>query len=99
MRWRAVRIAMINQGFSLEEMPVGYDGAVQLPVICGACYQAMHPERYARSTPRSYAALADSPYRFVVLDWKGLDTTTCRCCASQQRGERWAVEPVRKTVK
>ena len=90
---------MINKCYSLEEMPIGYDGAVQLPVICGACYQAMHPERYARSTPQSHAAVATSRYHFTVLDWKGLDTTTCRCCQSRQRGERWTVETVRKPVK
>lgn len=87
---------MINHTYSLEEMPVGYDGMVQLPVICEACYQAIHHERHARSAPRSYAALATSPYRFTVVDWMGLGITTCRACGTNDRASRYSVEVHRR---
>lgn len=87
---------MIKHACSLEEMPVGSDGAVQLPVICEACYQAIHHERHARSAPSSYAALATSPYRFTVVDWMGLGITTCRACWSTTRSSRYSVEVHRR---
>mgnify|MGYP006913919818 CR=1 FL=1 len=81
---------------SLEDMPTGFDGRMQYPVICEACYQAMHHERGARSCPKSYAALAKSPVTYTVIDWRGIDTTVCRCCNSTSRSGRHAVEMRRK---
>jgi|GEM_PF-4149811 hypothetical protein len=76
---------------SLEEMPVGFTGQVEHPVICGPCYNALHKERGAWSCPKSYAAIATSAYWFRVIDWLGLGTTTCRCCGSQDYNERHSV--------
>jgi hypothetical protein len=88
--------AMMNTSYSLEEMPVAFDGMVQLPVICDACYHALNPERGARSHPKSYAALATSKYRYQVQDWKGLGTTPCRCCGSSLYSSRFSVEVHRR---
>ena len=81
---------------SLEEMPVGFDGSTHYPVICEACYQALHHERGARSCPKSYAAMARSTVRYSPIDWRGVDNTTCRCCNSTTYSGRHAVVVHRK---
>lgn len=81
---------------SLEEMPIGYDGQVQLPVICDRCYHAIHKERGAASCPKSYAAMAESAYTYTVEDWQGRSTRTCHCCGSRAYESRFSVSVQRK---
>lgn len=87
---------MFNTHYSLEETAITFDGRLQQPVICAACYQAIAQEKRARSCPRSYAALASSDSVFIPIDWNGLGTTACRCCGSTARSERWTVEVRRR---
>jgi hypothetical protein len=82
--------------YSLEEMPVGFDGFVQLPTICEDCYNALHPEQRGRTCQRSHAALAISNYHYQMVDWKGLGIDTCRCCGSNSYSGRFSVEVFRK---
>lgn len=89
---------MFNRTYSLEETATTFDGLVMHPELCGACYQAITGEKRARSCPRSYAALAESQYTYVVMDWKGIGNSTCRCCGSNLKGERWSVEARRKVA-
>lgn len=81
---------------SLEEMPMAFEGHVQLPVICNYCYHALRPERHAGSRPKSYIALATGPYHYTVIDWNGCNTRTCHCCNDRAFGERHSVEVHRK---
>jgi hypothetical protein len=83
--------------YSLEEMPVGFDGLVQLPVICEACFNAAHPEQRGRTCRTSHAALSRSNYHYQVVDWKGLGNTSCHCCGSSRYSGRFEVELIRRT--
>lgn len=85
-----------THNISLEESTILADGQIQQPVICGACYHVQNKEHGARSTPKSYAAIAECEYRFQVINWKGLATTPCRCCGSNAYTERFTVELHRK---
>lgn len=91
-------VAMFNTpSFSLEDMPTDTVTPTELPVICGNCHQALVQEPRKRSTPRSYAALAQSRNTFNIVDWQGLGIRPCRCCGSQEYGERFAVHTQRKS--
>jgi len=83
--------------YSLEEAPIGIDGHVQLPSICGECYNALMPHGRGRTSRRSHAALATSPYTYQVVDWKGLGTSSCHYCRSNRYSERFSVEVHRRT--
>lgn len=82
--------------YSLEEVTMSPDGHAVHPVICNTCQQAIVQEPKRRSTPSSYAAVAEDQYTYQILDWKGLGTEACRCCQSRAYGQRWIVEPLRK---
>lgn len=82
--------------YSTEEVTMNPNGGMVYPQICAACYQAIAQEPNRRSSPRSYAALAEDTHTYRILDWNGLGTATCRCCGSRQYSERWTVEPRRK---
>lgn len=77
---------------SLEEMPMAFEGHVQLPVICDHCYHALHKERGIGSCPKSYIAIAKSSYSYTVTDWQGFSTRSCHCCASREYESRFSVE-------
>jgi hypothetical protein len=88
---------MINRPtYSLEEVSVSFEGHAMYPVICDACYQAIAQEPKRRSTPRSYAALAEDTHTYRIEDWNGMGTNTCRCCGTREYSGRWCVVPLRK---